>query len=92
MELDPPECAPDDTSAPEIKALRKSSGSSPANGCTSCNSPARVKERWLAELKAKRRAGRELLPENAYLVYGDAAALARLQSLGGGIGVHAMGR
>ena len=74
---------PIDTSAPEARALRKAVGSFTGKRLHLVQFAGPVKERWLSELK---RSGVQIvsyIPENTYLVYGDAAALGRIQAWAG---------
>jgi hypothetical protein len=69
-----------DTRAPEIQALRKTIGAFSGKRLHMVQFVGPIKPEWRAALE---RTGVKIvhyLPQNAYLVYGDAAALARLQS------------
>ena len=68
-----------DTRAPEAKALRKASGSFAGKRLHLVQFAGPIKPRWLAELKQNGVEIVSYIPENAYLVYGDAAALAKMQ-------------
>jgi len=74
---------PINTSAPEAKALRKTVGAFTGKRLHLVQFAGPIKERWLAELKQSGVQVVSYIPENAYLVYGDAAALARLQTWAG---------
>ena len=69
-----------DTRTPEIQALRKSSGTFAGRRLQLVQFVGPIKPEWRAALE---RTGVKIisyLPQNAYLVYGDAPALAQLQS------------
>ncbi|HWD91106.1 MAG TPA: S8 family serine peptidase [Verrucomicrobiae bacterium] len=69
-----------DTRAPETKALRKSRGAFAGRRLHLVQFAGPVKPEWLAALQ---RTGVKIvsyIPENAYLIYGDSAALARMQT------------
>ena len=68
------------TSAAEAKALRKTAGAFAGKRLHLVQFAGPIKERWLAELKENGVQIVSYIPENAYLVYGDSAALARLQT------------
>ena len=72
-----------DTSAPETKALRKSRGAFAGKRLHLVQFAGPVKPQWLDELKQNGVQIVSYIPENAYLIYGDAAALARMQTWAG---------
>jgi len=74
---------PINTSAPAARALRKTAGAFAGKRLHLVQFAGPVKERWLAELKQSGVQVVSYIPENTYLVYGDSAALARLQSWAG---------
>jgi len=74
---------PINTGLPEIKASRKAVGSFTGRHLHLVQFAGPVKERWLAELKQYGVQIVSYIPENAYLIYGDAAALARVQAWAG---------
>jgi hypothetical protein len=70
-----------DTSLPEIQALRKPAGAFAGKRLRLIHFAGPVQPAWRESLL---QAGAQIvsyIPQNAYLVYGDAAALARLQAL-----------
>jgi subtilase family protein len=72
-----------DTSAPEVKALRKPRGAFAGKRLHLVQFAGPVKPQWLAELKQNGVEIVSYIPENSYLIYGDAAALARMQAWAG---------
>jgi len=74
---------PINTSAPEAKALRRAVGSFTGKRLHLLQFAGPVKERWLAGLKQNGVQIVSYIPENTYLVYGDAAALVRVQTWAG---------
>jgi Subtilase family len=69
-----------DTRAPETKSLRKSRGAFAGRRLHLVQFAGPIRPEWLVALE---RTGVRILsyiPENAYLIYGDAAALARMQT------------
>ena len=74
---------PINTGAPEAKAMRKSVGAFTGKHLHLVQFAGPIKERWLAELKASGVQIVSYIPENTYLIYGDAAALARMQTWAG---------
>ncbi len=74
---------PINTSTPETKALRKIRGGFAGKRLHLVQFAGPVKPGWLAELKENGVQVVSYIPENTYLVYGDAAALAKLQTWAG---------
>jgi hypothetical protein len=74
---------PINTSAPETRALRKTLGAFAGKRLHLVQFAGPIKEHWLAELKQSGVQIVSYIPENTYLVYGDSAALARLQTWAG---------
>lgn len=72
-----------DTSAPGTRALRKTRGAFAGKRLHLVQFAGPVKPGWLAELKANGVQVVSYIPENAYLIYGDFAALAKMQSWAG---------
>jgi hypothetical protein len=72
-----------DTRAPEVKALRNVRGVFAGRKLHLIQFAGPVKPEWLAQLKQNGVQIVSYIPENAYLIYGDAAALARMQSWAG---------
>jgi hypothetical protein len=72
-----------DTSTPEANALRKSRGAFTGKRLHLVQFAGPVKPQWLAELKQNGVEIVSYIPENTYLIYGDADALARLQAWAG---------
>lgn len=73
--------APLDTSKPEVQALRKTAGSFSGKHLHLVQFAGPVQPAWRDELVA---AGVQIvayIPENAYLIYGDSGAIAKVQSL-----------
>jgi hypothetical protein len=75
---------PINTDTPEGKALRKSVGFFAGKRLHLVQFAGPIKERWLNELKQNGVQIVSYVPENSYLVYGDAAALARVQNWAAG--------
>ncbi|HXT12047.1 MAG TPA: S8 family serine peptidase [Candidatus Angelobacter sp.] len=69
-----------DTTTPEIKALRKKRGAFAGKRLHLVQFAGPIKPSWLADLKRSGVQVVSYIPENTYLVYGDSAALARLQT------------
>ncbi|HEY2083578.1 MAG TPA: S8 family serine peptidase [Verrucomicrobiae bacterium] len=72
-----------DTRAPETTALRKARGTFAGKRLHLVQFAGPIKPEWLAALK---RIGAQVvsyIPENTYLIYGDAVALARMQTWAG---------
>lgn len=69
-----------DTRTPEVKALRNSRGTFAGKRLHLVQFAGPVKPEWLAALKQNGVKVVSYIPENAYLVYGDSPALARLQT------------
>jgi hypothetical protein len=72
-----------DTRAPEIRALRKTAGAFAGKRLHLVQFAGPVKPEWRAALEATGVRIVDYLPEDAYLVQGDAAALAKLQAWAG---------
>lgn len=72
-----------DTTAPEVKALRKPRGSFAGKTLHLVQFAGPVKVEWLEALKESGARIVTYIPENAYLIYGDAPSLARMQSWAG---------
>ena len=75
--------APLDTTKPEVKALRKTVGGFQGKRMHLIHFAGPVQPQWRDEIEA---AGVKIvtyIPQNAYLVYGDAQAIAQLQKLAG---------
>jgi hypothetical protein len=72
-----------DTSAPQVKALRKTRGAFSGRNLHLVQFAGPVKTEWLEALKRSGARIVSYIPENAYLIYGDAASLARMQSWAG---------
>jgi len=72
-----------DTRAPATKALRQPRGSFNGKRLHLVQFAGPIKPGWLRELKNNGVQIVSYIPENTYLVYGDAAALARLQTWAG---------
>lgn len=71
---------PLDTSTAQVKALRKPSSAFAGRKLHLVQFSGPVKSEWLAALKQSGAQVVSYIPENAYLIYGDAPALARMQS------------
>jgi len=69
-----------DTTAAEVKALRKPRGSFAGKMLHLVQFAGPVKVEWLEALKQSGARIVSYIPENAYLIYGDAPSLARMQS------------
>ncbi len=72
-----------DTSTPETKALRGTRSAFTGKRLHLVQFAGPVKPGWLAELKNNGVQVVSYIPENSYLVYGDAAAIAKLQTWAG---------
>ena len=72
-----------DTRAAETKALRKSRGNFAGKRLHLVQFAGPIKPEWLAALKRTGASIVSYIPENAYLIYGDSAALARMQTWAG---------
>ena len=72
-----------DTRAPEIKALRKPRGTFAGKRLHLVQFAGPLKTEWFEELKQSGVRIVNYIPENTYLIYGDAAAIARMQSWAG---------
>ena len=73
--------SPLDTSKPEIKALRKAVGSFSGKRMHLVHFIGPVQVSWRDELEAAGLKIISYIPENAYLVYGDAQSIAKVQGL-----------
>jgi hypothetical protein len=69
-----------DTRAPEVKALRKPRGDFAGKRLHLIQFAGPIKPEWRAALKETGAEIVSYIPENTYLIYGDAAALGRLQT------------
>jgi len=72
-----------DTRAPEIKALRKSRGAFAGKRLHLVQFAGPLKTEWFEALKQSGAQIVTYIPENTYLIYGDALALARMQHWAG---------
>ena len=72
-----------DTTAADVRALRKPRGSFAGKTLHLVQFAGPVKPEWLEALKQSGARVVSYIPENAYLIYGDAASLARMQSWAG---------
>ena len=73
-----------DTRAPEIKALRKPRGAFAGKRLHLVQFAGPLKTEWFEALKESGAQIITYIPENTYLIYGDAPSLARMQSWAGG--------
>lgn len=71
---------PLDTSTPQVKALRHTLGSFSSRMLHLVQFAGPVKPEWLEALKLSGAQIISYIPENAYLIYGDSPAIARMQS------------
>lgn len=69
-----------DTSTPEIRAMRKTRGTFAGKRLHLVQFAGPPRPNWLEELKQNGVQIVSYIPENSYLIYGDAAALARMQA------------
>ena len=72
------------TRAPEIRALRRAAGAFTGKRLHMVHFAGPIKSEWLAELEKSGGRIISYVPNNAYLIYGDAPALARMQAWAGG--------
>jgi hypothetical protein len=72
-----------DTTTMEVKALRKSRGAFAGRQLHLVQFAGPVKAEWLEELKRSGARVVSYIPENTYLIYGDAPSLMRMQSWAG---------
>ena len=72
------------TRAPEVKGLRRAAGAFTGKRLHLVHFAGPIKSEWLAELEKSGGRIISYVPNNAYLIYGDAPSLARMQAWAGG--------